>query len=51
MADSVVYNGHLVGKERVRPTEEKVKAVQEAPEPENTMELRRYFALINCFWP
>ena len=49
MAESVIYNGHQVDKEGIRPTEEKMEAVLEAPQPQNVAELRSYLGLINYY--
>ena len=41
MAESVVYLGHKIDKMGLHPTEEKVRAVQEAPRPKNVTELAK----------
>ena len=49
MAESVIYNGHQVDKEGIRPTAEKMQAVLEAPQPQNKAELRSYLGLISYY--
>ena len=35
LAPSVVYLGHVIDSQGLHPTPEKVRAIQEAPQPEN----------------
>lgn len=44
---SVQYLGYKIDKKGLHPTEEKVKAIKEAPRPKNVGELRSYLGLIN----
>ena len=51
---SVTYLGYKLDKQGIHPTEDKVKAISEAPAPTNTTQLRAYLGLINfyrCFLP
>ena len=51
---SVTYLGYKLDKQGIHPSEDKVKAISEAPAPTNTTQLRAYLGLINfyrCFLP
>ena len=43
----VTYLGNRVDHEGLRPTEDKVKAIREAPEPGNVTELKAFLGLLN----
>ena len=43
----LVFDGHKLSDKGVNPTQEKVKAVEEAREPENISELRSFLGLVN----
>ena len=45
----VTYLGHRVDHEGLKPTEDKVKAIREAPEPRNVTELKAFLGLLNCY--
>ena len=45
----IEYLGHIIDKDGLHPTKEKIKAIQEAPKPQNVGELRSFFALINYY--
>ena len=45
----VTYLGHQIDKNGLHPTEEKTKAILEAPTPKNTTELRAFLGLINYY--
>ena len=45
----VEYLGHVIDASGLHPTQEKVKAIQEAPEPKNLMELRSFLGMINYY--
>ena len=45
----VTYLGHRVDHEGLRPTEDKVKAIREAPEPRNVTELKAFLGLLNYY--
>lgn len=47
LQQSVQYLGYKIDKKGLHPTEEKVKAIKEAPRPKNVGELRSYLGLIN----
>lgn len=49
MLPSIVYLGHRLDAEGIHPTEEKVRALQEAPVPTNVAELRAFLGLINYY--
>jgi hypothetical protein len=44
----IEYLGHIIDEEGLRPTEEKVKAIKEAPKPKNVAELRSFLGIINA---
>ena len=46
---SVCYLGHVIDRHGLHPSPDKVKAVQEAPEPKNVTELRAFLGLINYY--
>ena len=46
---SVEYLGHKITKEGIQPTEEKIRAIREAPTPENVAQLRSFLGLINYY--
>ena len=43
------YLGHRIDAKGLHPTNEKIRAVKEAPNPSNKTELRSYFGLINYY--
>lgn len=45
----VVYLGHMIDGNGLHPTKEKVRAVQEAPRPQNITELRSFLGIINYY--
>ena len=45
----VTYLGHRVDPEGLKPTEDKVKAIREAPEPRNVNELKAFLGLLNYY--
>lgn len=49
LADEVEYLGHKVDAQGLHPTEIKVKAIEEAPEPRNITELKAYLGLLNYY--
>ena len=49
MVLSVTYLGYRIDAEGLHPVEEKVKAVQAAPEPQNTSELKSYLGLLSYY--
>ena len=46
---SVIYLGHHIGADGVRPTAEKVSAVESAPVPKGVKELQAWLGLINYY--
>ena len=46
---SIEYLGHVIDKEGLHPTSEKIRAIREAPTPRNVEELRSFLGLINYY--
>ncbi len=46
---SVEYLGHIIDQHGLHPSEEKIRAIQEAPEPKNTTELKSFLGLLNYY--
>lgn len=49
LQESVNYLGHIVTSNGIKPNEEKVKAIVDAPEPRNLQQLQSYLGLINFY--
>ena len=49
LQNSIIYLGHRIDKDGLHPTESKVKAVKEAPNPQNVSELWSFLGLINYY--
>ena len=49
MQSSVEYLGHTISAEGLRPTQEKVRAVTEAPNPRSVSQLRSFLGLVNYY--
>ena len=49
LAPSVDYLGYRVDAQGIHPTAEKVKAIQEAPQPTNVSELKSYLGLLTYY--
>ena len=49
MAPSVSYLGHRIDQHGVHPLAEKVRALQDAPDPRNVAELRSYLGLLTYY--
>ena len=49
MLPSVEYLCHVIDQHGLHPTKEKVKAIREAPEPQNVSELRSFLGIINYY--
>ena len=49
MPPSVVYLGHRIDAQGLHPLTEKVKAIQEAPKPNNVSELKAYLGLLSYY--
>ena len=45
----VTYLGHRVDHQGLKHTEDKVKAIREAPEPRNVTELKAFLGLLNYY--
>ncbi len=50
VAPSVEYLGYLIDAEGLHLTQEKIRAIQEAPKPNNVAELKPYFGLLARHW-
>ena len=46
---AVEYLGHKISAEGIQPTEEKVRAIKEAPPPTNVTKLRSFLGLVNYY--
>lgn len=49
MLAEVEYLGYKIGKEGVKPTESKAKAIKDAPAPKDVSELRTFIGLVNYY--
>ena len=49
MLPSVEYLGHTISAEGLRPTKEKVRAIMDAPTPQDVSQLRSFLGLINYY--
>ena len=49
MCQSVSYLGYLIDEVGLHPLQEKVKAVKEAPSPQNVSELKSYLGLLTYY--
>ena len=49
MLPSVEYLGHQISADGLRPTEEKIRAIAEAPAPRNVAQLRSFLGLVNYY--
>ena len=49
MLSKIEYLGQVIDESGLHPTQEKVKAIQEAPEPRNLAELRSFLGMINYY--
>jgi hypothetical protein len=47
MEDRVEYMGRRISAEGIQPTDEKIKAIKEAPQPQNVSELRSFLGMVN----
>lgn len=45
----VIYLGHRINSEGIHPTVEKLRAISEAPKPQNITQLRAYLGLLNYY--
>lgn len=54
LADEVTYLGHRINKHGRQPTEDKVQAIKNLPEPNNVKELQAFLGMLNyygCYLP
>ena len=49
MLSSVEYLGHRISAEGIQPTQEKVRAIAEAPAPNNVSQLRSFLGVVNYY--
>ena len=49
LMDSVEYLGHVINAEGLHTTDEKVKAILQAPEPKNVQEMRSFLGLLHYY--
>ena len=49
LLSAVEYLGHKISAEGIQPTEEKVRAIKEAPPPTNVTQLRSSLGLVNYY--
>ena len=49
MKTKVEYLGHVIDREGLHPSAEKVKAIQEAPKPKDVSELRSFLGITNYY--
>ncbi len=49
MMTKIEYLGHVIDEHGLHPTEDKVKAIQEAPTPKNISELRSFIGILNYY--
>ena len=49
MVSTVEYLGHVISEKGIRPTEEKTKAIVNAPTPQNVTQLKSFLGLLNYY--
>ena len=49
LVTSIIYLGYRIDAERLHPVNEKIKAIQDAPEPKNVTELKSYLGLLSYY--
>ena len=49
MQTKVEYLGHIITKNGLQPSDEKVRAIQKAPSPQNTTQLRSFLGMITYY--
>ena len=49
LASSVEYLRHVIDKDGLHPSQEKLRAIQEAPEPHNVTKLKSFLGLLNYY--
>ena len=49
LRDRIEYLGHIIDAQGLHPTEEKIQAVKNAPQPKNVAELRSFLGILNYY--
>ena len=49
MLPAVEYLGHKISDEGLKPTEGKIRAIAEAPEPQNVSQLKAFLGMLNYY--
>lgn len=49
LVPEVLYLGHIVNREGIKPAEEKVKSIKQAPRPTSVKELQAFLGMINYY--
>ena len=49
MLPSVEYLGHKISNKGIQPTEEKIRAIVEAPAPNNVSQLKAFVGMLNYY--
>ena len=49
MLPKITYLGHDIDATGIHPTQEKIRAIKEAPIPENVTELRAFLGIVNYY--
>ena len=49
LVTSVIYLGYRIDAEGLHPVNEKIKSIQDAPEPKNVTELKSYLGLLSYY--
>ena len=49
LLDKVEYLGHSISEDGLQPTENKVRAIREAPAPQNVSQLRSFLGMVNYY--
>ena len=49
LRESIEYLGHVIDRDGIHPTEEKVRAIKDPPQPQNVTQLRSFLGLINYY--
>ena len=49
MLPAVEYLGHKISDEGLQPTEGKIQAIAEAPEPQNVSQLKAFLGMLNYY--
>ena len=49
LVPSVEYLGHIIDDKGLHPSPEKIRAIKDAPEPQNVTELKSFLGLLNYY--